>query len=287
MANLAFLGLGVMGAPMAGHLRAAGHTVAVWNRTPAKADPLEAQGARAAASPADAAKGADAVFVCVGDTPDVEQVLFGKDGASVGIPSGAIVIDCTTIAPDAEVAFAARFSKQGVRYLDAPVTGGQKGAVDATLSFMVGGEAADLERARPWMLAMGKKIIHCGPVGHGQRLKIVNQVVCALHAVAFSEGLAIAHALGIDLTVARDLLVSGAARSFALEVYGEKIIRNDYTPGFSVKWQAKDVGIALDAVRKLGLAVPGLEMADAQLKDALALGLGEEGVQALYKLYGN
>lgn len=285
MSNLAFLGLGVMGAPMAGHLKAAGHTVAVWNRTAAKAEPLRAAGARVAATPAEAAKGAEAVFVCVGDTPDVEQVLFGKEGAAAGLASGALVVDCTTISPEAEAAFAGRFASQGVRYLDAPVTGGQKGAVDGTLSFMVGGDAADLERARPWILAMGKKIIHCGPVGHGQRLKIVNQAVCALHLVAFSEGLGIAKALGIDLTVARDLLVSGAARSWALEVYGEKILRGDYTPGFSVKWQAKDVRIALDSIRTLGLDVPGLEMADGRLQAALAKGLGEEGVQAVYKLY--
>jgi 3-hydroxyisobutyrate dehydrogenase len=286
MANLAFLGLGVMGAPMAGHLRAAGHTVAVWNRTAAKADPLKALGARVATSPADAARGAEALFVCVGDTPDVDQVLFGKDGAATGLASGSLVIDCSTISPDAEMSFATRFATQGVRYLDAPVTGGQKGAIEGTLSFMVGGDAANLERARPWLLAMGKKIIHCGPVGHGQRLKIVNQVVCALHLVAFSEGLAIARTLGIDLTVARDLLVSGAAKSWALEVYGEKIIKNDYAPGFSVKWQAKDVRIALDTVKKLGMKVPGLEMADGRLQDALAQGLGEEGVQAVYKLYG-
>ncbi len=285
MANLAFLGLGVMGAPMAGHLRAAGHTVAVWNRTAAKAAPLAAAGARVAANPADAAKGAEAVFVCVGDTPDVEQVLFGSNGAAAGLGPGALVVDCSTIAPDAEIGFAKRLAAQGVAYLDAPVTGGQKGAVEATLSFMVGGGVADLERARPWILAMGKKIIHCGPVGHGQRLKIVNQVVCALHLVAFSEGLAIAKTLGIDLTVARDLLVSGAARSWALEVYGEKIIRNDYAPGFSVKWQAKDVRIALDTVKKLGMEVPGLAMADGRLQDALARGFGEEGVQAVYKLY--
>jgi 3-hydroxyisobutyrate dehydrogenase len=271
---------------MAGHLLKAGHTVAVWNRTAAKADPLKALGARIAASPADAAKDAEGIFICVGDTPDVEQVLFGPQGVASGVKKGALVIDDSTVSPDAVVKFAAKLAAQGVSFLDAPVTGGQKGAMEGTLSFIVGGAPADVERARPWILAMGKKIFHAGPVGHGQRLKMVNQVVCALHMVAFSEGLAVANALGLDLTQSRELLISGAARSWALEIYGEKIINKDFAPGFSVKWQAKDVRIALDMVKTLGLSAPGLTMADARLKDALAAGFGEEGVQALYKLYG-
>ncbi len=283
--ELAFIGLGLMGAPMAGHLLKAGHRVAVWNRTAAKAAVLRSAGARVGANPAEAARGAAGVFLCVGDTPDVEQVLFGADGIAAGLTRGALVLDCTTIAPEAEERFAARLAERGARYLDAPVTGGQKGAIEGTLTFIVGGDAGDLARARPWLEAMGKKIVHAGPLGSGQKLKLVNQIVCAIHLLALSEAFAAVRAQGLDPAQARELLISGAARSWALEVYGEKILNGDYAPGFSVKWQAKDIRIALDAAARLGVKLPGTETAAAQLRAALARGWGEEGVQALAKLF--
>lgn len=285
MANVAFLGTGVMGAPMAGHLLQAGHAVAVWNRTRAKAEPLAARGARLADSPADAARGAAAVFLCVGDTPDVEAVLFGPAGVADGVAAGALVADCTTIAPAAEVSYGARLATRGGRYLDAPVTGGQKGAIEGTLSFMVGGAAADLEAARPLLLAMGKRIFHAGPLGSGQKLKMVNQLLCAQHLVALCEALAAAKALGLDPAQTHELVTSGAAKSWALEVYGEKLLRDDYAPGFFLKWQAKDIRIAVDAARELGLTLPGLNLSHERLQAAVRAGLGDQGVQALFKLY--
>jgi 3-hydroxyisobutyrate dehydrogenase len=286
MGNLGFVGLGVMGAPMAAHLVEAGYKVAVWNRTAAKADPLKVLGARIAATPAEVALGAEVVFICVGDTPDVEQVLFGPQGVAEGIAPGSLVIDCTTISPEAEEDFARRMKAKGAGYLDAPLTGGQKGAIDGTLTFMVGGEAGDINRATPYFQAMGKKIVHAGPSGYGQRLKAVNQLVCGIHLLALGEGLAFAKKLGLDLASAREVLISGAARSWALEVYGEKILRDDFTPGFALKWQAKDTRIALEAATRLGLDLPGLKLADQRLRDAIAKGMGDEGSHSVYKLYG-
>jgi len=285
MADIAFLGMGVMGAPMAGHLLDAGYRVAVWNRTLAKVAPFGARGARMAESAADAARGSEAVFLCVGDTPDVEQVLFGDAGVAHGLEANAIVVDHSTISPAAEAGFAEKIRRLGGRYLDAPVTGGQKGAIAGTLSFMVGGDETDLERAKPFLLAMGKKIFHAGPVGCGQKLKLVNQLVCAIHLVSMSEAFAFAQAQGLDLKQTRELLISGAAGSWALDVYGEKVLNGDYSPGFFLKWQAKDIRIAMDAAKELGLVLPGLELSHSRLQAALARGLGDEGSHAVYKLY--
>ena len=287
MGNVGFVGLGVMGAPMAAHLVDAGYKVAVWNRTPAKTGPLKALGARIAASPADTARGVEVVFVCVGDTPDVEKVLFGPGGVAEGVGGGTLVVDCTTISPEAEKDFAGRMSAKGIHYLDAPLTGGQKGAIEGTLTFMVGGDADDIRRAEPYFKAMGKKIVHAGPSGYGQRLKAVNQLVCGIHLLALGEGLAFAGKLGLDLAAAREVLISGAARSWALEVYGEKILKNDFTPGFALKWQAKDTRIALEAAKKLGMDLPGLKLADQRLREALDKGWGDEGSHSIYKLYGD
>ena len=283
--KIAFLGTGLMGAPMAANLLKAGYPLTVWNRTSSKASALKQQGATVAATPAQAVAGADIVFLILGDSPDVEAVLLGRGGVAQGAPKGALVVDCTTISPEAEIKFGAKFKPKGVAYLDAPVTGGQKGAIDGTLTFMVGGDAKTIEKASPVLLAMGKKIIHAGPLSYGQRLKMVNQIVCAVHLLAMAEGLAAAKRLGLDQRMARELLLSGAARSWTLEVYGEKIMNNDFTPGFSVKWQAKDVRIAEATLKKLKLGLPVLAAAREKLEEALAAGLGEEGVQAVYKLY--
>lgn len=285
MADVGFVGLGTMGAPMARHLLDAGHRVSVWNRTVAKVAPLGAGGARIAESPADAARGAEAVFVCVGDAPDVEAVLFGESGIAHGLEAGAVVVDTSTISPTAEIAFAEKIGRLGGRYLDAPVTGGQKGAIEGTLSFMVGGDSADLDRVKPLLAAMGKKVFHAGAIGSGQKLKLVNQLVCAIHLLALGEGLAIAKAQGLDLAQTRELLISGAARSWALDIYGDKILKDDFTPGFFLKWQDKDVKIAQAAARDLGLTLPGLDLAAVQLAEAMRRGLGDEGSHAIYKLY--
>jgi len=286
MDKIGFVGLGVMGAPMAAHLLDAGYQVNVWNRTSSKAGHLAVKGARVVASPAEVALGAEIVFVCVGDTPDVEQVLFGPGGVAEGIAAGALVIDCTTISPEAEAGFAQRMTARGIHYLDAPLTGGQKGAIEGTLTFMVGGLAEDIDRAEPFFKAMGRKIVHAGPHGFGQRLKAVNQLVCGIHLLALGEGMAFAKKLGLDPASAREVLISGAAQSWALEVYGGKILNDDFTPGFALKWQAKDTRIALEAAKRLGMDLPGLKLADERLREALKKGLGEEGSHSIYKLYG-
>lgn len=283
--KIAFLGLGTMGEPMAGHLVKAGHSVSVWNRTKAKTAGLAGLGAKVCDSAAQASRGAEFVFVCVGDTPDVEQVLFAPKGAAEGAEKGALAVDFSTISPEAEVNFAGRLAAKGVRYMDCPVTGGQKGAVEGNLTFMAGGSESDLLEVRPVLLAMGKRIFHAGGVGFGQRLKLVNQLVCSLHLVALSEGLAIARKLDLDAALTRELLLSGAAKSWAIEVYGEKILKGDLAPGFLLKWQLKDALIALDAAEKAGIKLPGLEMAVERLRQAEKQGLGGMGSQALYRLY--
>ena len=271
---------------MAAHLLKAGYKVAVWNRTTSKADPLKVLGARVASTPGDAASGAEAVFICVGDTPDVDAVLFGPEGIASGACPGSLVVDCSTISPVSEENFAKHLAEKGIKYVDAPVTGGQKGAIAGTLTFMAGGAPDDIERLRPIFGNMGKKVVHCGSVGYGQRLKAVNQLICGLHILALGEGLGLANRLGLDLAAAREVLISGAAGSWALDVYGDKIIHNDFTPGFALKWQAKDTRIALEVAKSIGLNLPGLALVDARLREAMERGMGEDGSHSIYKLYG-
>ena len=206
-----------------------------------------------------------------------EEYVHGGDGFDLFLVKGRAQV--------AEVKYAEKLGKKGVRYLDAPVTGGQKGAEAGTLTFMVGGAGADVKRAEPVLRAMGKKIVHAGGEGFGQRLKLVNQLVCSIHLLALGESLALAKKQGLDLKKTRELLVSGAAGSWALNVYGEKIIQGDFAPGFSVKWQAKDARIAVEAAKKLGMDLPGLELARKRLEEAAAKGMGEDGTQSIYRLY--
>ena len=281
MERIGFCGLGTMGRHMAGNLRRAGFEVTVWNRTPGRAGDLLASGCREAASPAELAGGVDIVVTCVSDTPDVEAVLFGPDGVASGIAAGGMVVDCSTISPEATRAFAARLAGLGVGWLDAPVSGGSEGAKNGTLTIMVGGARADLERARPVLAAMGKTITHFGPAGSGQAVKAVNQVVISGVYLAVAEGMVLAMKAGLDPEAVVAALGGGVAGSWILANRSAKMVGNAYPLGFKTSLHLKDLGIALELARQLGVVLPVTGLA-AQLEAGLvARGYGDEDMSNL------
>lgn len=281
MERIAFIGLGTMGSAMSANLRRAGFEVTGWNRTPGRAPELVELGGTIAPTPAAAAAQADIVVVCVSDTPDVEQVLFGADGVSGGLRTGGLVIDCSTISPGATETFARRLAEQGIGWVDAPVSGGSEGAKKATLTIFVGGEAADVERARPVLAAMGTTITHFGGPGAGQAVKAVNQVVIAGVYLAVAEGMVLAMKAGLDATAVASALGGGVAGSWILANRAWKMIENDYPLGFRTALHLKDLGIALELGRTTGTALPVAGLA-AQLESGLvARGFGDEDMSNL------
>src|SRR5512140_1087814 len=289
--RVAFVGLGTMGRPMAANLARAGFPLCLATKTPGKAAAAArelAEGGRdvgAAATPAEAARGAAVIVSCVPDAPEVEEVHLGAGGTAEGAPRGAVVIDCSTIDAARARAIAANLAARGLFFLDAPVSGGQKGAVEATLTFFAGGDAAALERARPVFEAMGKRLTHLGPSGAGQLGKAVNQILVANNLMAVSEALAFGAKAGLPLGPLHEALVGGAARSWALEVLGQKMIDRDFKPAFAVKHQQKDLAIVLATARARGLPLPGTALVHQLLASLEAEGRGEDGTQALLTVY--
>jgi len=285
--RVGFVGLGTMGAPMARNLARAGFPLALATRTASKARALasELPGAKAFERFSDVGKQSDVLVTCLPDAPEVEEVLLAPGGAVEGLSSGAIVIDCSTIAAESARALAARLSERGVSLLDSPVSGGQKGAVEGTLTFFVGGEPAALERARPVYQAMGKRITHLGPFGAGQLGKATNQILVAGNLIAVAEALAFAARVGLPLPPLHEALTGGAANSWALEVLGKKMIDRDFKPAFAVKHQQKDLAIVLRTAREKGVPLPGAALVHQLLSALEAQGKGEEGTQALLTLY--
>lgn len=281
MERIGFAGLGTMGVAMAANLRRAGFEVTVWNRTPGRAAALLELGAVEAAAPAEVARAADIVVTCVSDTPDVEAVLFGTDGVATGLARGGLVIDCSTISPSATAGFAARLAGQGVGFVDAPVSGGSEGAKNATLTIFVGGEPADVDRARPVLEAMGRTITHFGPAGNGQAVKAVNQVMIAGVYLAVAEGIVLAIKAGLDPAAVVSALGGGVAGSWILANRSAKMIANDYPLGFRTSLHLKDLAIALELARGLGASLPVAGLA-AQLEAGLvARGYGDEDMSNL------
>jgi 3-hydroxyisobutyrate dehydrogenase len=280
-----------MGQGMARNLAKAGFPLALASRTVAKADALaarlaaEGRDVRALPTAADAAREAGVVVSCVPDAPEVEEVHLGPAGTIASAAAGTVAIDCSTIAPDRARAVAARLAEKGIAFLDAPVSGGQKGAAEGTLTFFVGGDAAALERARPVFSAMGKRLTHLGPSGAGQLGKAVNQIIVAGNLVAVSEGLAFAARAGLPLPALHDALSAGAAASWALDVLGRKMIERDFAPAFAVKHQQKDLAIVLAAARARGVPLPAVALVHQLLSALEAEGRGEDGTQALLTLY--
>ena len=281
--NIGFLGLGIMGLSMAKRLVEAGHRVAVYNRTASKAAPLVALGARPAATPREAARGCEIVISIVTDSPDVEEVLIGKDGAIHAAEKDALFIDMSTIAPETARKVGRALQAKGIAFLDAPVTGGDVGAREGTLSILVGGNPADLERAREVLSVMGKRITLFGPHGAGQTAKACNQILCAMNMTGVVEALHLARLSGIDPSLVVDALSAGAGGSWALEKLGSRIARGDFNPGFYVDLIQKDLRIVQDAARPLGLPLEGTALAQKLFADNQKAGEGKLGTQAMYK----
>ncbi len=251
-----FIGLGIMGGAMAKNLLKAGFKVAVHNRSRGKVDELVAAGAQDGGSPAGVARAAEIVLLCVPDTPDVEKVIFGDDGVMHGIKRDAVVIDCSTISATATVEFAKRLHDKGVHMLDSPVSGGPKGAIDGTLSCMIGGDAAILERCMPVFKAIGKTFTHIGASGAGQLCKSCNQLVIVGTLMAVSEAFALAKKMNIDPYKVRDALLGGTAKSFVLENHGKRLLDGALAPGFRANLMLKDIKLALGAGTACGSYMP-------------------------------
>ena len=278
---VAFLGLGTMGAAMAANLARGGFEVTAWNRTPGRAPELDALDVTRAATPAEAAAATDIVVICVSDTADVEAVLFGPDGLAAGARPGSLVIDCSTISPAPTRRFAEQLRAKDVAFVDAPVSGGSEGAQKATLTIFCGGAAADVERARPVLEAMGKTITHVGPTGSGQAVKAVNQVILAGTYLGVAEGIVLALKAGLDVEQVVGALSGGAAQSWVLANRSGRMIANDYPLGFKVALHRKDLGIALALAAEMGADLPVATLA-ADLENALIeAGHGEEDMSAL------
>lgn len=284
--QLGFVGMGIMGSPMAQNLLKAGHPVMVWNRTAAKCAAAQAAGATVAATLPELARACDLIFICVADTPDVEAVLFDEGALAEGLAPGKIVVDHSTISPEATEGFAARVRALGAAYLDAPVSGGQLGALNATLTIMAGGEQTVFDQVHPYFQAMGRNIVYCGAQGNGQRVKAVNQVICALNILACSEGMLFAKQMGLDLETVHQVVSSGAAASWMLSNLGPKMIAEDFAPGFMIRLQAKDLNIAAATMQALPADYEGTELSTRLFNDATAAGLGEQGTQGLVNLPG-
>lgn len=282
----AFVGLGALGAPMAANLLAAGVPLTVHNRTRERDAPLVAAGARAGASPAEAAAGAEVLMVCVSDGAAVEAVLFGDGGAAAALAPGALVIDCSTIEPDRTARLAARLQEQGIAWLDAPVTGGTEGARAGTLSVLVGGEAEALERARPLLEVVGKHITHFGPAGAGQQAKAINQILVAGSYAAVAEAMALGQRLGLPMEALRQALAGGAAGSWALQHRSAGMVAGTFPLGFRLALHRKDLAIALAAAEATGLELPVCRTVAAMEDTLMDAGHGDEDVSALARWFG-
>lgn len=282
--NIAFLGTGLMGAPMAIHLLKAGYAVSCYNRTAAKMQPVVEAGGRACESAAEAAKGADVVITIVTDGPDVEKVLFGSGGAFETLPEGALIIDMSSISPFLTRDMAERAATKGIRYIDAPVTGGQIGAQNATLSIMVGGSESDLEDARPLLEVMGKTITHCGDTGAGQCVKLGNQICGAMNLLGVCEALTLGRKLGVQPEIMQQVIAAGAGSSWAMHNLAPKIANRDWAPGFMIETQQKDMRLIAEAADKTLTSLPGAVLAQQLWRAAEAKGFGREGIHAMAKI---
>ena len=272
--KIGFIGLGVMGRPMAGHLIAAGHTL-ILNRVKPASQELVDKGGTANDTARAVAEAAEVVILMVPDTPDVEAVLFGADGVAEGLSPGKLVIDMSSISPVATKAFAKRIEAKGCDYLDAPVSGGEVGAKNAALTIMVGGKPEAFAKAKPIFEAMGKTITHVGPNGDGQTAKVANQIIVGLTIEAVAEALTFAKRAGADLEKVREALMGGLAGSTILKIHGERMIKRTFDPGFRIRLHRKDLGLAIDSARSLDLMLPNAATVEQLMNAAIARGDGD------------
>ena len=285
--RIGFVGLGIMGRGMAMNLIRAGFELTVWNRTTSRTAPFADAGARVGETPADVAQHSDIIITCVSDTPDVQKVILGDDGVIHGAQAGALVIDMSTISPQATKDIAAKLEEKGVHMLDAPISGGSEGAEKGTLSIMIGGDAAQVERAMPCLEAMGKAITHVGPRGAGQAVKLVNQILVVINMLGVSEALLFAEASGVDLEKALAAVTQGAAGSWMLSNRGPQVINRDWRPGFTIDLQQKDLRLVMEAADEIGVPMLGTGMIYQFYRTLQEKGLGLEGNHALVKALEN
>lgn len=282
--KVGFVGLGIMGGPMAKNLIEAGHELVLYNRTREKAEDLAGDGATVAGSPKEVAEQSDVVITMLPDSPQVEEVLAGEDGVLEGIQGGALVVDMSTISPVVTEELAAKAGERGASMLDAPVSGGDVGAQQGALSIMVGGSEEDVGRAMPLFEVMGKTITHVGPVGSGQVVKACNQIVVALNIEAVSEALVVGSKAGIDPEKILDVLSGGLAGSAVIDAKREKFLSHQFDPGFKIELHHKDLGIALAAGREYGVALPVTAIVDQMLQALKNKGAGQEDHSAILTL---
>lgn len=278
--RIGFIGLGVMGKPMAMNLIKAGYQLTVWNRTRSKMDDLVKMGAAAGESPKDVAEKSDIVITMVTDSAAVESVILGPSGVIEGVREGMIVIDMSTISPSVTKKVAAKLKEKGVEMLDAPVSGGDIGAQQGTLSIMVGGSEEVFKECLPIFEVLGKRITYMGTNGMGQATKLCNQVICALNIEAVCEGLMLGAKSGLDLEKLLSVVTAGAAGSWMLSNLGSKMVKRDFKPGFKIIHQQKDLRLALTQASELNLPLPGTALVNQMLRAAEAAGMGEKGTQA-------
>ncbi|MBL8429004.1 MAG: NAD(P)-dependent oxidoreductase [Dechloromonas sp.] len=279
--KVGFIGLGAMGRPMALHLQQAGHELAVWARRPESIGDLPAS---ICATPAELGRCCDVVFTVITSSADVEGVALGKDGLVEGLAPGSVLVDCSTIAPDAARHIAEKLGEKGIHFLDAPVSGGEQGAIDATLAIMAGGDAAVLDRVRPLLDCLGKRIVHVGPNGAGQVAKACNQMIMVAAIQAAAEAMRLAAAAGVDCGKVRQALAGGSAASRVLDVMGERMVRRDFSAGIEARLHHKDFGLVLEAARQSGVAVPLAAVVAQQLNALTAQGWGRDDTSSLLRV---
>jgi len=284
--TIGFIGLGIMGKPMAENLLAAGYPLVVLNRSLGPVDALVAGGAQAGSSPRDVAARSDVVITMLPDSPDVEAVALGTDGIVAGAQAGALWIDMSTIAPATTARVAAAFAAVGIDALDAPVSGGEKGAIEGTLSIMVGGSDEAFARAQPIFAVLGKNVVHVGALGAGQVTKACNQIVVGVTIEAVAEALALAQAAGVDPVKVRAALLGGFAQSRILEVHGQRMIDRNFVPGFKSRLHRKDMNIAANAGDAVGLDLAAAKLVRERFDQLIARGDGERDHSALRTLFG-
>ncbi len=285
MAKLGFLGLGIMGYPMARHLLAAGHEVALWSHTPGKAQKLAQEGAGTACStPREVGERAECVFLCVGDTAMSEEVILGKDGVAEGAKPGTVVVDASTVSPARSRLIGKRLAERGIHFLDAPCTGSKPGAENGTLTFMVGGDREVFERVKPYFEPMGKQLYYCGGPGMGLHAKLTQNLILSNLLQAFNEGMVLAVKAGVDPELMLEILNNSAARSGLVAFKAPYVFRRDFSTNFSTRWMHKDIGLMLESAEELKVPLPLTAVTQQMFRAAIAQGYADDDMCSTIKV---
>jgi len=285
LAKLGFLGLGIMGYPMARNLMQAGHEVALWSHTAAKAQELAKTGSgKACATPAEVAAQSECIFLCVGDTAMSEKSILGPQGIIEGAKPGTVVADASTVSPSASRRIGKQLEAKGIQFLDAPCTGSKPGAEGGTLTFMIGGEREVFEKIKPYLEAMGKRLYYCGSAGMGLHAKLTQNLVLSNILQAFNEGMVLAARAGVDPELMLDILDNSAAKSGLIAYKAPFVLRRDFTTNFSVKWMHKDIGLMLDSANEMDVPLPLTSLTQQMFRAAIAKGMGDEDICATIKV---